>query len=86
MILERIPEIMKLTKAEQAELFGELSDLLAKDDAWDELSPEIISELDRRMEEYRSDPSTGRTWEQVKARIAAGEWRTYPCSPARKAT
>lgn len=66
---------MKLTKAEQAELFGELSDLLAQDDAWDELSPEIISELDRRMEEYRSDPSTGRTWEQVKARIAAGEWR-----------
>ena len=75
MILERIPEIMKLTKAEQAELFGELGDLLAHDDAWDELSPEIIAELDRRMEEYRSDPSTGRTWEQVKARIAAGEWR-----------
>ena len=42
MILERIPEIMKLTKAEQAELFGELSDLLAKDDAWDELSPEGV--------------------------------------------
>ena len=66
---------MKLTKAEQAELFGELSDLLAQDDAWDELSPEIISELDRRMEEYRRDTTTGRTWEQVKARIAAGEWR-----------
>lgn len=66
MILERIPEIMKLTKAEQAELFGELGDLLAHDDAWDELSPEILAELDRRMEEYRCDPSTGRTWEQVK--------------------
>ena len=26
MILERIPEIMKLTKAEQTELFGELSE------------------------------------------------------------
>ena len=75
MILERIPEIMKLTKAEQAELFGELSDLLAHDDAWNELSPEIIAELDRRMEEYRRDPSSARTWEQVKARIAAGEWR-----------
>ena len=71
MILERIPEIMKLTKAEQAELFGELGDLLAEDDAWDELSPEIIAELDRRMEEYRRDPSTGRTCEQVKARPVA---------------
>jgi putative addiction module component (TIGR02574 family) len=75
MILERIPEIMKLTRAEQAELFGELGDLLARDDAWDELSPEIIAELDRRMEEYRRDPGTGRTWGQVKAKIAAGEWR-----------
>ena len=75
MILERIPEIMKLTKAEQAELFGELGDLLAQDDAWDQLSPEIIAELDLRMEEYRRDPGTGRTWEQVKARIATGEWR-----------
>jgi putative addiction module component (TIGR02574 family) len=75
MILDRIPEIMKLTKAEQAELFGELGDLLARDDGWDELSPEIIAELDRRMEEYRGDPSSGRTWEQVKGKIAAGEWR-----------
>jgi hypothetical protein len=33
MILERIPEIMKLTKAEQDELFGELDDLLARNEA-----------------------------------------------------
>jgi putative addiction module component (TIGR02574 family) len=39
------------------------------------LTAEIIAELDRRMEEYRRDPSSGRTWEQVKARIATGEWR-----------
>ena len=75
MIIERIPEIMKLSKAEQAELFGELGDMLANDDQWDQLSPEIIAELDQRMEDYRRDPSSGRTWEQVKARIAAGEWR-----------
>jgi len=75
MILERLPEVLKLTKAEQAELYSELGDLLARDDAWAELSPEVIAELDRRMEEYRRDPSTGRTWDQVKARIAAGEWR-----------
>ena len=77
MILERIPEILRLTKAEQAELCGELVDLLAEDDGWQELSPEIIAELDRRMEEYRRDPGSGRTWEQVKARIASGDWRQW---------
>jgi len=77
MIIERIPDIMKLSKAEQAELYGELADLLARDDAWNELSPEVIAEFDRQMDEYRNDPSTGRTWEQVKAKIAAGEWRKW---------
>jgi putative addiction module component (TIGR02574 family) len=77
MILDRIPEIKKLTKTEQVELCGELIDLLAEDDAWNELTPEIITELDRSMEEYRRDPSTGRTWDQVKARIAASEWRQW---------
>lgn len=70
MILERLPEVLKLTKAEQAELYGELGDLLAQDGAWDELSPEVVAELDRRMDEYRKDPSTGRSWEEVRARIA----------------
>jgi putative addiction module component (TIGR02574 family) len=75
MILERIPEIQRLTKAELAELCGELVELLAADDGWQSLSPEVIAELDKRMEEYRRDPSTGRTWDQIKAKIAAGEWR-----------
>lgn len=70
MILERLPEVLKLTRAEQAELFSELGDLLARDDAWDQLTPEVIAELDRRMEEYRRDPSTGRAWEQVKVSAA----------------
>ncbi len=73
MILDRLPEVLKLSKAEQAELFGELGDLLAREDAWHDLSPEIIAELDRRMDEYRRDPGTGRTWEKVKA--AAGKCR-----------
>ena len=73
MILERLPEVLKLTKAEQAELYSELGDLLARDDAWDELSPEVIAELDRRRQEYLRDPATGRTWEQVKAKLSAGE-------------
>jgi putative addiction module component (TIGR02574 family) len=67
MILERLPAVLKLSKAEQAELFGELGDLLAQEDAWSELSPEVIAERDRRMEEYRRNPATGRSWVEVKA-------------------
>ena len=72
MILERFPEIMQLSQEERRQLNSELSELVL-----DELEadPNFIAELDRRMEEYRRDPSTGRTWEQVKAGIAAGEWR-----------
>lgn len=72
MILQRLPDVLKLSRAEQAELYSELGELLGTDDAWKELSPEVIAELDRQMEEYRRDPSTGRTWEQVKARVATG--------------
>jgi putative addiction module component (TIGR02574 family) len=70
MILERLPEVLKLTKAEQAALYSELGDLLARDDAWDQFSPDVIAELDRRMDECRLDPSTGRMWEEVKTRTA----------------
>ncbi len=77
MIIERIPDIMKLSPTEQAELYGELGDLLAREDAWHKLSSEVVDELDREMEEYRNDPSSGRSWDQVKAKIAAGEWRKW---------
>ncbi|MEI9895856.1 MAG: addiction module protein [Chthoniobacter sp.] len=77
MIIEKIPEILQLTKAEQMELCYELVELVADGDTWEDLSPEVIAELDKQREQYRRDPSQGRTWEQVKAKIAAGEWRKW---------
>ncbi|EDY18604.1 hypothetical protein CfE428DRAFT_3989 [Chthoniobacter flavus Ellin428] len=77
MIIERIPEILRLTQAEQMELCYELVELAARGDTWEDLSPEVVAALDQQREEYRRDPSRGRTWEQVKAKIAAGEWRQW---------
>lgn len=75
MILERLPEVLKLSRAEQLELFAELGDLLAQDDAWDSLTPEVVAELNRKLDEFRANPASGRTWDEVKTRAAAGEWR-----------
>lgn len=74
MILEQHPQLALLSADEKLQLIDELWLVL---DAEEGLKPtrEFIAELNRRMEEYRRDPSTGRTWEQVKAKLDAGAWR-----------
>ena len=69
MILERVPQVKAMSLAEKVQLYDEL---------WQELethfnrlpvSEETIAAMDRELEEYRRDPSTGSTWEEVRARI-----------------
>ena len=66
MILDRFPEIRKLPAQERSQLMEELSELVL---AELESDPRFIAELDRRMEEYRRDPSTGSTWPEVQQRL-----------------
>ena len=44
---------------------------LDRDPAWQPEPEAYFDELDRRMEEYRQDPSVAAPWETVKARILA---------------
>jgi len=69
MILGRVPQVKAMSLAEKVQLYDEL---------WQELethfnrlpvSEETIAAMDRELEEYRRDPSTGSTWEEVRARI-----------------
>jgi putative addiction module component (TIGR02574 family) len=69
MILERMPELQKLTAAEKLLLVGELWDDLAAHPSEVPVSREQIAELDRRMEAYRRDPSQVTTWEDIKGKI-----------------
>jgi putative addiction module component (TIGR02574 family) len=70
MIIEKVPEVRRLSREEKWALIDEL---------WDELIPspdkavtaEIVALLDRRMEEYERDASTGSPWSEVKARLRA---------------
>jgi putative addiction module component (TIGR02574 family) len=41
-----------------------------------EVSPELKSELTIRMAEFERDPEAGYSWDQVKAKLKNGSWRT----------
>ena len=41
-----------------------------------EVSPELKSELNVRMAEFERDPEAGYSWDQVKAKLKNGSWRT----------
>ena len=69
MILESIPELKRLTASEKLMLVSELWNDLAAHPTEVPISREQIAELERRMEEYRKDPSKVTTWEAIQKRI-----------------
>lgn len=72
MILEQHPELRLLSPADKLALVAELWDDLAAHPEDVPVAPELIAELDRRMEAYRKDPTRVTTWEAVKARLLGG--------------
>lgn len=40
------------------------------------VSPELKTELNIRMAEFERDPEAGYSWDQVKAKLKNGSWRT----------
>ncbi len=69
MILETIPDVKRLTPAQKLLLVTELWDDLAAHPTEVPVSREQIAELDRRMADYRCDPSRVTTWEAIQQRI-----------------
>lgn len=69
MILERFPEVQNMSSSEKLILVSELWNDLEAHPSEVPVSREIIAELDRRMEQFRSNPSAFITWEAVKERI-----------------
>ena len=72
MIAERFPELLALSSGERLQLAEELYSTVfaGKPRLSDE---EIYAELNRSMAEYRADPDSASTWDEVKARILARE-------------
>lgn len=69
MILERFPEIQRLSPSEKLIFVSELWNNLEANPSEVPVSREILSEIDRRMEHFRQHPDEFTTWEAVKERI-----------------
>ncbi len=69
MILERFPEIQKLTPSEKLVFVSELWNELESHPSDIPVSPEILETLDGRMEDFRRHPDRFTTWEAAKQRI-----------------
>jgi len=69
MIIEKIPDIQKLTPEEKAILADELWAEAGYSEDDFPLSDEHIKLLEERWKHYLEHPETASTWEEVKARI-----------------
>jgi putative addiction module component (TIGR02574 family) len=69
MILEKFPEVRRLTPAEKLVFVSELWNDLEAHPSDVPVSQDIIAELDRRMEHFRKNPEEFTTWEAVKERV-----------------
>ena len=69
MILERFPELLKLSEEERIRLSNELADTVSFDAETGEPDPALVAELDRRWEDYLRDPSTAKPAEQLLAEL-----------------
>ena len=41
-----------------------------------EVSPELKTELDARLADFERNPEAGYSWDEVKAHLKSGSWRT----------
>jgi putative addiction module component (TIGR02574 family) len=69
MILEKFPEVQRLSASEKLVFVSELWNDLEAHPSEVPVSREIIAELDRRMEHFRQHPDEFTTWEAVKGRV-----------------
>ncbi len=60
-------EIKKLSIPERILLVEEIWDDIARESEGFELSQSQREELERRLESFASNPSQGRTWEEIRA-------------------
>jgi putative addiction module component (TIGR02574 family) len=70
MILEKLPDVQRLSIAEKWLLIEELwEQLVPRPES--EPNPAMIALLEARMAEYRENPELASSWNDVKARLQA---------------
>lgn len=72
MTLEKFPDVQKLSPSEKLMFVSELWNDLEAHQLDVPVSPEIVTELDRRMAEFQKNPAQFTTWENAKSRLLTG--------------
>ncbi len=71
-----VAEILALPVQERIHLVGLIWESIAAFPQAIEVSPELASDLNDRLVDFERDPEAGFAWDQVKAQLKNGSWRT----------
>jgi putative addiction module component (TIGR02574 family) len=73
MILERFPEVERLSSEEKLQLATELWNEIEGHPSDVPVDQEILDELRRRMEHFKSHPEQCTTWEKVRDKLLGSQ-------------
>lgn len=71
-----VADILQLPVQERIQLVEMIWESIAAIPQAIEVSPELKTELDARLAEFEQNPEAGYSWDQVKAHLKNGSWRT----------
>lgn len=71
-----VADILKLPVQERILLVEVIWESIAAFPHAIEVSPELTADLNARLAEFEQNPEAGYSWDQVKAHLKNGSWRT----------
>lgn len=71
-----VADILELPVQERIQLVEMIWESIAAVPHAVEVSPELKTELDARLAEFERSPEAGYSWDEVKAHLKSGSWRT----------
>ena len=71
-----VADILELPVQERIQLVEVIWESIAAFPNAIEVSPELKSELEVRLADFERNPEAGYSWDQVKAHLKSGSWRT----------
>lgn len=71
-----VADILELPVQERIQLVEVIWESIAAFPNAIEVSPELKTELEARLADFERNPEAGYSWDQVKAHLRNGSWRT----------
>ena len=71
-----VADILELPVQERIQLVEVIWESIAAVPNAIEVSPELKTELEARLADFERNPEAGYSWDQVKAHLKNGSWRT----------